>query len=115
MLGEDRFLPRLHPYDENILYIEYEKRDVFVHTSEGKMFFPGTFRYWLDYFSKRKCSFEKADRYLAVNAPKIKSWESSPWEVWIYFDEEKTVGCRISNTYFRHLKRSGMLGAVLPT
>lgn len=98
--------------DETVLFIEYDNksRGVFLHTSKGKQFYQGSFSFWVLSFNNRGFKFEKADRNIAVNASEIEEIFKDKWNVSVSFGEKHNKRtCYISETYHKHLKKSGML------
>ncbi|MES9681693.1 hypothetical protein ABWK22_02010 [Gottfriedia acidiceleris] len=110
-------LIELQPYLEKIFYIELDEdtqHHVLVCTSFGKFRFKNSLSYWVDYFNRRGCMFEKVHRNVAINLVKVRGygWDNAtfgPWWVDIGL-KRQSINKRsynfLNKSKYRHLNRS---------
>lgn len=103
-------IPDLHPYPDKIYCIQLDKdqRHILVVINESEAYrFKGSLSYWVKYFNRKGCRFDKAHRDIAINLDKLTGYGRDnailgSW--WVVLDS--SLRFEISKTFYNHLNKT---------
>lgn len=99
----------LQPYHEKIYLIKLDEETqhhVYVHTLSKVFRFKNSLSYWVGYFNRCGCKFEKAHRYEAINLDKLigYGWENATYGPW--WVDLGLIHSTISKRCYNYLNKS---------
>lgn len=103
-------ITELQPFHEKIYCIKLDEETqhhVLVYVSNNVIYrFKDSLSFWVNYFNRRNCRFEKVTRYAAINLDKLigYGWDNATYGPW--WADLKIMRLPITKRCYNHLNKS---------